>query len=240
MRSARPSPKYSASAGSRSERAAADLTARARLRDAAVEVFGDVGFDASVRAIATRAGVSAALVIHHFGSKEKLRTVCDEHVAALVAEAKQDSVGTDPSGTLLNQLATMDSYAWLVGYIMQSFAGGGALASHLFDLMVTDAREYIAEAVRLGTVRESVDPAARAKFLVSTGVGSLLLMLRLEQPGPDADYAALLQRWSAEFMVPALELYSHGFFTDDTVLQAYLDHLAETRQTRPTGDTGAQ
>ncbi|MGC0271821.1 TetR family transcriptional regulator [Pseudactinotalea sp. Z1739] len=228
MRSAPQPPRSSTTTGSRSERAAADLTARARLRDAAIEVFGDVGFDASVRAIAARAGVSAALVIHHFGSKEKLRAVCDQHVAALVAEAKQDSVGADPGGTLLSQLAMMDSYAWLVGYIMQSFAGGGALASHLFDIMVADAQEYIAEAVRLGTARESVDPAARAKFLTSTGVGSLLLMMRLEQPGPDADYAALLQRWSAEFMVPALELYSHGFFTDDSVLQTYLDHLAET------------
>lgn len=210
-----------------------DLTARARLRDAAIETFGEDGFDASVRAIAARAGVSAALVIHHFGSKEKLRAVCDEHVAALVAELKIDSVGASanagPGTTLLSQLATMDSYAWLVGYIMQSFLGGGPLAAHLFELMVADAEGYIAEGVHQGTVRDSVDPAGRARFLTSTGIGSLMLMMTLEQPGQGADYAALLQRWSQEFMTPALELYSHGFFTDGSILQTYLDHVGDTR-----------
>ncbi|HJE59178.1 MAG TPA: TetR/AcrR family transcriptional regulator, partial [Nocardiopsis listeri] len=50
-----------------------DLTARARIRDAALTRFGQEGFGVSVRAIAEEAGVSPGLVIHHFGSKEKLR-----------------------------------------------------------------------------------------------------------------------------------------------------------------------
>ena len=40
------------------------------------------GTAATLRAVAARAGVSAALVLHHFGSKEGLRAACDEHLLA--------------------------------------------------------------------------------------------------------------------------------------------------------------
>jgi AcrR family transcriptional regulator len=52
--------------------AESDLTARARIRDAAIRRFGSDGFGASVRAIAADAAVSPGLVMHHFGSKEGL------------------------------------------------------------------------------------------------------------------------------------------------------------------------
>ncbi|MDN5559804.1 MAG: TetR/AcrR family transcriptional regulator, partial [Ruaniaceae bacterium] len=46
-----------------------DLTAAARIRDAAIDVFGRRGFEAaSIREIAREAGVSPALVMHHYGS----------------------------------------------------------------------------------------------------------------------------------------------------------------------------
>ena len=47
---------------------------RDRIIQSAVACFGDRGFDGtSVRTIAERAGVSAPLINHHFGSKEGLR-----------------------------------------------------------------------------------------------------------------------------------------------------------------------
>ncbi len=47
-----------------------DATTRSRIRDAAVALFGRAGYAAtSIRTIADEAGVSAALVIHHFGTK---------------------------------------------------------------------------------------------------------------------------------------------------------------------------
>ena len=59
-----------------------DLTAKATIRNAALRLFADRGPDAvTVRQVAAAAGVSPALVMHHFGSKAGLRESVDDHVA---------------------------------------------------------------------------------------------------------------------------------------------------------------
>ena len=61
------------------ERPLSDLTARARIRDAALVEFAEHGVKgATTRGIAQAAGVSPGLLRHHFGSKEGLRRACDE------------------------------------------------------------------------------------------------------------------------------------------------------------------
>jgi len=57
----------------------ADQTAAAAIRIAAMELFAERGYaEVTVRQIASAAGVSPALVIHHYGSKDKLRAVLEE------------------------------------------------------------------------------------------------------------------------------------------------------------------
>lgn len=58
-----------------------DLTARARIRDAAIALFTDKGVKGtSILDIANAAGVSGGLIRHHFGSKDGLRAACDTYV----------------------------------------------------------------------------------------------------------------------------------------------------------------
>jgi AcrR family transcriptional regulator len=58
-----------------------DLTARARIRDAAIRLFTEKGVKGtSILDIATAAGVSGGLIRHHFGSKDGLRAACDTYV----------------------------------------------------------------------------------------------------------------------------------------------------------------
>lgn len=82
------------------------LTARARIRDAALARFGTDGVaGTSVRAVAADAGVSAALVLHHFDSKEGLRQACDEAatpVRRYLARALLD--GTDSASALFDEI----------------------------------------------------------------------------------------------------------------------------------------
>ena len=57
----------------RSGRRPGESGARERIADSAREAFGELGFDAAtIRTIATRAGVDPALVHHYFGSKQRL------------------------------------------------------------------------------------------------------------------------------------------------------------------------
>ena len=58
-----------------------DLTAKARIRDAAMKLFAAEGVAASsLRAVARAAGVSPGLIVHHFGSKQGLIRAVDEAV----------------------------------------------------------------------------------------------------------------------------------------------------------------
>ena len=75
-----------------------DRTAIARIRDAAIDQWGQHGFNVGLRSIAEAAGVSAALVIHHFGSKDGLRKACDDYIAEEIRSSKSESMQTtDPA-----------------------------------------------------------------------------------------------------------------------------------------------
>ncbi|RZT28114.1 TetR family transcriptional regulator [Kribbella sp. VKM Ac-2569] len=114
------------------ERPADDLTARARIRDAAIRLFGERGIEgASIRDIAAEAGVSSGLVRHHFGSKEALREACDryakERMLQIGAELTQDHdlTGLDP-------LALHPVAFPLQLYIVRSMMDGSETATALF------------------------------------------------------------------------------------------------------------
>ena len=200
-----------------------DLTGRARIRDAAIRRFGADGFGASVRAIAADAGVSPGLVIHHFGSKDGLRAACDEHVLRMIREAETEAFTQSSPGELLAQLAVLDEFAPMVGYLVQTLLAGGDLAATLLERMTKDAEVYLADAVAAGTMKPSRDPAARASFLVDVGIGAVLAFVR-RHPPVDGDYRTTLRRYAEANALPALELYTQGLLTDPSLLDAYLQY----------------
>ena len=65
----------------------ADLTARARIRNAALALFALKGARAAtLREIAEAAGVTHGLVVHHFRNKDGLRLAVQEHVMAMITD----------------------------------------------------------------------------------------------------------------------------------------------------------
>lgn len=204
-----------------------DLTSRARIRDAAVLRFARSGFDASVRVIAADAGVSAGLVLHHFGSKEKLRAACDEHVLAWIAESKRKNMGKATRGGLLEVLAEADELAPLLSYVLRSLQAGGAVGRAFVDHMIQDAEEYTAEAVADGIVKPSRDESARVRYLVYSSLGALLLSVTMNPPEDPEDVNAAVRAFMADLYLPMLELFTDGFLTTSRMLDDYLQYVAD-------------
>ena len=198
----------------------ADLTAAARIRDAAIEQFGERGFDVGLRAIADAAGVSAALVIHHFGSKEGLRKACDDYIAEEIRSGKSEAMQTTDPATWFAQLAEIESYAPLMAYLVRSMQTGGELAKALWQKMIDDAEAYLDDGVRTGLLKPSRDPRARAKYLSMTGGGGFLLYLQMHED--PTDLRAVLRDYARDMTLPALEIYTEGLMTDRTMYDAFL------------------
>lgn len=198
----------------------ADLTATARIRDAAIEQFGQHGFGVGLRAIAEAAGVSAALVIHHFGSKEGLRKACDDYVAEEIRSSKSEAMRSNDPATWFAQLAEIEEFAPLTAYLLRSMQTGGDLAKMLWQRMIDNAEEYMEEGVRAGTIKPSRDPKARAKYLGITGGGGLLLYMQMHDT--PTDLRAVLRDYARDMILPALEIYSEGLMVDRTMYDAFL------------------
>lgn len=197
-----------------------DRTAVARIRDAAIEQWGQHGFSVGLRSIAEAAGVSAALVIHHFGSKDGLRKACDDYVAEYVREAKTESMRTADPANWLSQVAEIEEFAPMTAYLVRSMQSGSELAKSFWQRMIDNAEQYLEEGVRVGTLKPSRDPKARAKVLGLIGGGGLLLYLQMHDN--PTDLRAVLRDYSEEVMLPMLELYTHGLLTDSTMYDAFV------------------
>jgi len=210
-------------AGQQWARSSDDITARARLRDAAIECFALRGFEASVREIAARAGVSAGLIRHHFGTKDALRAECDAEVLRRYRDLKVEGIKMTPAQTMTT-LAQLDDFAPMLVYILRSVRDGGPAGREFIESMIVEAEELSEDAVRDGVLKPSRDPAARARYLVTTSLGGLLLQLTLMPDLDLGDIGSAVRRLTDAITLPTLELYTEGVFVDHSLLDEYLAH----------------
>ncbi len=191
----------------------ATATGAERILTSAIAEFGERGVrGASLKAIAARAGVSPALILHHYGSKDGLRTACDQWVAASMRTLKTDAVA---EGAGLDPIAVASSYEEhrpMMRYLVRTLTDGSPHVNDLLDEMVTDAEVYCAQAEEAGLMRRSADPRARAALLMLWSMGGLVLHEHLERLiGVD-----LLggKGYPARYIRAVMEIYRHGVFTD--------------------------
>lgn len=194
-----------------------DRTARARIRDEALRLFGNHGPDAvTVRDIAAAAGVSPALVVRHYGSKDGLRDAVDDHVAR-VFEAMLSQVSR-PDGADPFDPAAVPNLAELVAeqlpadspipaYLGRMLLAGGPAGSALFRRLHVLSRRTLTALSAAGLAANGADPAVRAAFLLVNDLAVLILRARLaEVIGIDPLSAEGMRRWGAE----VLSIYSDG------------------------------
>ena len=100
-----------------------DLTAKARIRNAALELYARQGEDrTSMRAVAGEAGVTVGLVVHHYGSKNGLREAVElrivDHFAGAL-DSIPDTVQPSDVARARNEsvAAMLESHPEVVDYL---------------------------------------------------------------------------------------------------------------------------
>lgn len=207
-----------------------DRTTKARIRDAALHRFAEDGLAATARSIATEADVSPGLVMHHFGSMDRLRTACDEHVAALIRTRKsavmEQGAGLDPMAALRES-----GYGHLVSYLARRLVDDSPAVADLVDELVQDAEGYFRRGAETGMLRDSPDARGRAVVLTLWSLGALVLHQHLRRLlGVDLTDPDLAGAEVADYARPALELLSTGIFTEAFAAQldrAFADAAAD-------------
>jgi AcrR family transcriptional regulator len=207
------------------ERPASDLTARARIRDAAIVCFAEEGFDTGLRGIAVRAGVSPGLITHHFGSKATLRAECDAEVLRQYRLLKSDAVAR-PSAHLLEALIAPGMSATILVYLLRAILAGGHSAKDFLAHLMDDARPVMAEGVAVGLVRPSRDEEARLRYLTYQTLGALVVQFVTMPAGTPEECVASLRAGQPDLLLPILELFTEGLLLDRRLLDDYLQFRA--------------
>lgn len=207
-------------------RSASDLSTRARIRDAAIARFGRDGYErTSVRAIARDAGVSAALVIHHFGSKEELRAECTRELVDEFLGRKDELLEPNATATMQRWLADVEQFRPQLDYLARLLVEDSPAADELFDALLAGTAGMLREHVAAGLMHEGSDPEATAVVMTLYGIAPLLAQRQLARAfGDDVLGSAGIRRLT----LPVLELFTHGLYTDDRFLLMAKDALERT------------
>ncbi len=190
-----------------------DLTARARIREAAFRRFADQGVEGtSLRAIAEDAGTSAALVVHHFGSKDGLvRAVDDAAVAAFRSEIAKLATDRAPDalsadfGAVFERVIGGDPV--MRAYLRRALLQNEPSSTALLDELLQATRRGLDVLERSGGLREVEDPEWRPYQVLFIALGSMLLepLLQRELGGHAFDRDVVRSRGIAN-----LDFFAHG------------------------------
>jgi AcrR family transcriptional regulator len=179
-----------------------DLTAYARIRNAALELFARDGFAAtSIRDVAHAAGVSPGLVQHHFANKAALQEAVNQYVRATVVAAFGDlgptgsaAESAEQAGQRITGLFREHPTALL--YVARAVVDQDESALELFDSFVAVALEQWQQAADEGLLRDDADVQWAALQIVSYNLGTILFEAALDRhlPEPFASPEGL-ERW---------------------------------------------
>ena len=195
-----------------------DLTAKANIRNAALRLFAERGHDAvTLREIAVAAGVSPALVVHHFGSKEGLRAAVDGYAAQAF-----DSL-FEMDDHALAEVLTSDDWVSVADMFARALPPGSPLPAYLRRLLLVNdpvgaalfgrwyalTRRLLDSMTELGAVRPAADPAVRAAFLLVNDLSLVMLRNQIAAAiGVDPLTPEGITRWTKEVTA----VYTRGVF----------------------------
>jgi TetR/AcrR family transcriptional regulator, regulator of cefoperazone and chloramphenicol sensitivity len=193
-----------------------DLTAVARIRNAALEGFARDGVAAtSIRDVARAANVSAGLVQHHFKTKAALERAVNEYVVQVAIEAYEgfeESTATSTTDELMEAMgdritAFFREHRSALLYVIRSAAQGERAGLNIFDAFLTLIDKQVQRLADEGTLRDDVDRLWTGLHVVVMNLGTVLLEpainRHLPEPLRNPDQ---LDRWNKA----TTEVFRHG------------------------------
>ncbi len=156
---------------------------RSEILDAAKRVFGNVGYDrATVRGIATEAGVDPSLIYHYFGTKDQLFAASiDIPIPAAEAlrsvfEADREDLGRRLAETFFFVWEQEAARASLLGILRSAMGGEDQAAEAFRQFLTTSVLEQISPLIG------GDNPRLRALLMASqlVGVAMTRYVMRLE------------------------------------------------------------
>ncbi|AEV81514.1 TetR family transcriptional regulator [Actinoplanes sp. SE50] len=199
-----------------------DLTARARIRDAAIRLFAERGIDgATIREIAQAAGVSSGLLRHHFGSKEGLRDACDEWAMSRVAELQIRFAETRIIGALPPDTMSLQRY------LVRSLMDGSPAGMRMFAESVDRGGLWLER-----TGIDSADPRAFVAVVAAMKMGMFLMHEQLGEVLGES--VSEMPGW-LRMIRAAVEIFQQPLLTPEQADQARkaLDRLATHEGEQP-------
>jgi TetR/AcrR family transcriptional regulator, regulator of cefoperazone and chloramphenicol sensitivity len=183
---------------------ASDLTAVARIRNAALDGFARDGVaGTSIRSVAEAAGVSPGLVQHHFPSKAALRIAVNGYVIRIAREAFADVPVDGDVAAIFEDFgdritALVREHPTALRYVARAAAEGDPAALDLFDgfVAITEAQQgRLADA---GLLEPSLDRTWAALHLVVFNLGTMMLEEAIDRHLPEPfRREESLERWNA-------------------------------------------
>ena len=192
------------------------------IRESAMRLTAERGWAAvSIGDIAADAGVSSSLVVHHFGTKARLREAVDARVTEVFAQLLEQLGDTDvQAGEFMSIAAAfhdqVGSDGAVLAYLRRLLIDGGPAATALFGSLYAATFAGLADLESAGVVRPTADASARALFLLINDLAVVLLREEVARVlGVDPLSRQGLRRWGNTVM----EVYRGGAFTvpDDPV-----------------------
>jgi AcrR family transcriptional regulator len=196
-----------------------DLTRKAVIRNTALELFAEHGHSGvSIRQIADAAGVSPALVIHHFGSKRALVEAVNSYVAGAfdrMIEGLREE-GQAPESAGLDAASLGDVFARYVGadspmlaYLRRLLLANDEMAAALFRQWYATTYETLQAMTAGGAARPTDDADVRAAFVLLNDLAVFVLRdVVVDLIGVDPLAGDGFDRWASM----ALDVYTHGIF----------------------------
>ncbi len=190
-----------------------DLTARARIREAALEHFAQEGYErATVRAIAQTAGVSPGLLRHHYGSKDALRVACDDYVFEMLHRV--NTLVFAAPGAAARAQQTSKRFG---RYVARALADGSPSAGPIFDEMVAMTEHWLVRSDEIRVDSPTTDRKTRAVLVTAMKIGIPLLHEHVSRTLGEDIFEPEGERLVA---LTLLDIYSHVLIDDGTATSA--------------------